>query len=272
MSRPLPESGLPGPGSGVEVLSPPLASDFPQEWYDLSAPEHFWFEWRLRAFLRQVEELGLRRDLPLGAIDVGAGAGVLRDQLEARTQWTIDIADLNPAALARARRGRGRNLCYDVLEPAADLLARYDVAFLFDVIEHVAEPRPLVSAVLRHLRPGGHLFVNVPAGQWLFSAYDEAAGHVRRYGRSTLTAQLALPGLEVRDLRYWGLSLVPLLVARKLLVRRAASNAAVVRRGFEPPGRLAHALLRLLLRAETLVLARPPLGSSLLLAGRTRTS
>jgi SAM-dependent methyltransferase len=270
MSRPPPEPAAPGAGAGVEFLSPPEPSDFPEEWYDLSGPEHFWFEWRLRALLRLVRDLGLALESPLRVLDVGAGAGVLRDQLEARTGWTIDIADLSAAALGRARRGRGRTLCYDVLAPAADLLARYDAALLFDVIEHVAQPRPLLAAVLRHLRPGGHLLVNVPAGQWLFSAYDVAAGHVRRYGKATLAAEIADAGLEVRDLRYWGLSLVPLLVARKLLVREAASNDACVRRGFEPPGRLAHALLRGLLRMETLVLARPPLGSSLLLAAQKR--
>jgi SAM-dependent methyltransferase len=253
---------------GIEFLAAPGATDFPDEWYDLGEPDHFWFEWRLRAFLRQARDLGLPLDHPLEVLDVGAGAGVLRDQLEARTRWRVDVADLNTQALARARRGRGRVLCYDVLAPAAELLDRYDALLLFDVLEHIADTRPFVEAVVRHLRPGGHLLVNVPAGQWLFGAYDVAAGHVRRYGKATLAAELAHVHCVVRDLRYWGLSLVPLLAARKLLVRAAPSRDACVRHGFEPPHRLVHGALRALLRAETSVLSRPPIGSSLLLAAQ----
>jgi SAM-dependent methyltransferase len=270
MVRPTAERTSPVAEAVVELLSPPGGSAFPEEWYELGHPGHFWFEWRLRAFLRQARHLGLPLDRPLRVLDVGAGTGVLRDQLEARTDWTVDIADLNPRALARARRGRGRTLCYDVLAPATELLCRYDALLLFDVLEHIAETRPFVEAVSRHLSPGGHLLVNVPAGQWLFGSYDAAAGHVRRYGRASLAAEFATSDLEVRDVRYWGLSLVPLLLARKLLVRAAASNDACVRQGFEPPGRLAHALLHAFLRAETSVLERPLLGSSLLLAGRRR--
>ncbi len=258
-----------GAKATVEYLASPRDTDFPEEWYDLSAADHFWFVWRLRAFLGQARDLGLALDAPLRVLDVGAGAGVLRDQLEAHSAWTVDIADLNAAALRRARPGRGRTLCYDVTVPDPALLASYDVVLLFDVIEHLTEPRAFLAAAVRHLRPGGHLVVNVPAGQWLFSAYDQAAGHVRRYGPAALRADAGGQELEVRDIRYWGLLLVPLLLLRKTVVRGGSAEHRV-RRGFDPPGRLAHAALRSLLRLETATLRRPPLGSSLLLAGRRR--
>jgi hypothetical protein len=69
-------------------------------------------------------------------------------------------------------------------------------------------------------------------------------------------------------MRYWGLLLVPLVLVRKLLVRDAASRDSCIRTGFDPPGQLAHAFLRGLMRTETASLSRPWLGSSLLLAGR----
>jgi 2-polyprenyl-3-methyl-5-hydroxy-6-metoxy-1,4-benzoquinol methylase len=265
----------PAGGSGsdsVEVLSPPEPQAFPEEWYDLSHPDHFWFEWRLRAFLRLARENGLDVDRALRLLDVGAGGGVLRDQLESCSAWTVDIADLNSAGLARARKGRGRILCYDVAKPRAELEGGYDAALLFDVIEHLDDPRPLLRGALAHLRPGGRLFVNVPAGAWLFSAYDVAAGHVRRYGTLGLRRVVEEAGGRVLDVRAWGLSLVPLLVARKVFVRKAPTHDACVRRGFEPPGRLTHALLRALGRVETAWLERPPFGTSLLLAAQKRTA
>jgi SAM-dependent methyltransferase len=255
------------PGGRVEFLSPLAHSDFPQAWYELSDPNHFWCDWRLRALLRQAQDLGLPRERPLRVLDVGAGAGVLRDQLEANTEWTVDIADLNLPALTQARQGRGRTLYYDVLT-SQDPQPRYDVALLFDVLEHIRETRLFVDAVLRHLEPGGHLLLNVPAGQWLFSAYDLAAGHLRRYSKASLAAEFTNTGLEILDMRYWGLLLVPLVLVRKLLVRDAASRDSCIRTGFDPPGQLAHAFLRGLMRTETASLSRPWLGSSLLLAGR----
>jgi len=113
------------------------------------------------------------------------------------------------------------------------------------------------------------LLVNVPALQSLHCAYDVAAGHVLRYDRSSLAAELAGQDLVVRDLRYWGLSLVPLLAVRKLVLRGRTPNATAIRTGFRPPGPVIHALLRGLMRLELTVRGHGvPLGSGLLLAGR----
>jgi hypothetical protein len=120
--------------------------------------------------------------------------------------------------------------------------------------------------VVRHLRPGGYLLVNVPALPSLFSDYDREAGHLRRYVPSTLRADLGVCDLEVRDIRFWGLSLVPLLLARRALVRRG--RGSTIRAGFEPPAVSVHWLLKTLMRCETTVLRRPPTGSSLLLCAR----
>jgi len=214
--------------------------------------------------------VGIALQRPLRVLDVGGGGGALREQLEAATAWTIDVGDLNAAALTRVREGRGRTLCYDVLRPHPDLLDAYDVVLLFDVLEHVEDRRPFLEATLRHVKPGGFLLLNVPAWQFLYGAYDVAAGHLRRYRKATLAAELAGIDCDVRDTRYWGLLMVPLLLLRKWTVRRAGSHADCVCRGFQPPGPLVHAVLRAAGRAEARLLRRPPMGSSLLLAAQRR--
>lgn len=252
----------------IEVVSPLRQVPFPAEWYGLASSRHFWFEWRLRVALALMRSAGLDPAQRRLLIEVGAGSGVLRDQLEARSRWVVDIAELCFEALERASPGRGRRLYYDVCQEREELLGRYDAAVLFDVIEHVGEARALVRATARHLRPGGLLFVNVPALPWLFGEYDRQAGHLRRYRPGTLRLDCEVPELEVLDIRYWGLSLVPLLLARKLLVRRGGRSP--IRTGFRPPGALVHGLLKALMRCETAVARTPPLGSSLLLAARRR--
>ena len=93
-----------------------------------------------------------------------------------------------------------------------------------------------------------------------------AAGHHRRYDSRTLPAELSAGGWEVKDVRYWGLTLVPLLAVRKLLLRNPSPDT--IDRGFRPPGRLVHAGLRTLMKAETSLLARTPTGTSVLMAAR----
>jgi SAM-dependent methyltransferase len=255
-----PDHEEPGRGAGT-------VTDFPDEWYALASAEHFWLQWRLRAALRQIRAVGLDLRAPLRVLDVGGGTGVLREQLESRTDWQIDITDLHPTAFAQARRGRGRNLRYDVTEHRPNMLGVYDVVLLFDVLEHVDRPVRFLESLARHLKRGGHLLVNVPALRVLCSGYDVAAGHLRRYERASLAAEVQPAGFEVLDTRYWGLSLVPLLLLRKLVLGRR-SGPEVIRAGFRPPGAWVNAVLLALMRAEIAVVSRPFLGTSVLLAAR----
>jgi SAM-dependent methyltransferase len=249
----------------IEYLSPVRGTGFPDEWYDMAGGEHFWIRSRTAIALATLDALGPRRSDPLRALDIGCGAGQLRDQLEAATQWRIDITDLNVTALEAARPGRGRVMYYDATDLAANMVGSYDAVFLFDVIEHVEESRELLSAAIAHLRPGGRLLVNVPALPVLFSAYDAAQGHRRRYTRQSLAAEFAGLPCRVESVAYWGMSLVPLLAARKLMLGSKPS-ANTMRAGFRPPGKLVNRALTLLMMAELSLLRRPPVGTSLMAA------
>ena len=253
----------------VEVLSQASLAPFSQEWYEISSADHFWFEWRFRAARRQLADLRLSPERPARVLDIGSGNGILRGQLETATAWTVDCAELNREALLRCGKGRGRLLAYDILEQREELRAAYDVVLLFDVIEHLAEVRPFLKASLAHLKPGGHLLINVPALQSCYSDYDRAVGHFRRYDKRSLASELSGLPLEIRDRRYWGLLMLPLLAARRFpgLPR---SGADVVRRGMAPPSEAFNRILKLVARGETAVCRRPWLGTSLLLAAARR--
>lgn len=254
--------------SPVEVLSPVRTQEFPEEWYDASHAGHFWFRWRFAALRRALADAGIALDGPRTALDVGCGSGILAAQLEAESRWTVDGTDLNMQALARCAPRRGRTLYYDVTEERPELLGTYGAVVLFDVLEHLDDPRALLRSALRHLAPGGALLVNVPALPALMSAYDRAAGHVRRYTTASLATALDGLGLEPRVNRYWGLSLVPLLAVRKLAV--AGGGPRTIDRGFRPPLPGMNAALVALMRLETAALRAPPLGTSVLYVGVRR--
>jgi SAM-dependent methyltransferase len=253
----------------VESLSRVAATDFPTEWYDLNAESHFWFRWRGEALAQLLSALKVDVSAPARALDIGCGTGTLRDQLEAATALTIDGVDLSRDALSRARQGRGRLFVYDIFEQRPEFIGVYDYVFLFDVLEHIDSTGPFVDCVLRHLRPGGVLIVNVPAVRWLMSEYDTAAGHFRRYTPRTLRDEFSGRPVHIEAVRYWGGALVPLLIARKIMVRGRADIGGIIRAGFRPPHPFLNRALAAMARVETTLMPRPPLGTSLLAAVRT---
>jgi hypothetical protein len=105
--------------------------------------------------------------------------------------------------------------------------------------------------------------------QVLFSSYDVAVGHLRRYDRRSLAREFEGLGLRIEKMSYWGAVLVPLLLLRKVVLAKGQrSEAEIIRAGLEPPGRLTHAGLRTLMKLETSLGVAPPFGTSLMLRGR----
>jgi SAM-dependent methyltransferase len=73
-----------------------------------------------------------------------------------------------------------------------------DTVLYIDVLEHIGDDRAEVQRAASLLRPGGHLIVLSPAHQILYSEFDRAIGHHRRYSRSmmrSLTCSTLLPRL-----------------------------------------------------------------------------
>jgi SAM-dependent methyltransferase len=78
---------------------------------------------------------------------------------------------------------------------------RFDSVLYIDVLEHIEDDAAEALRAAEHLRPGGRLIILAPAHQWLYSPFDEAIGHFRRYTRSSLSA--AVPkGLALVELSY----------------------------------------------------------------------
>jgi SAM-dependent methyltransferase len=83
----------------------------------------------------------------------------------------------------------------------------------FDVLEHIREDHLVTEEIARVLAPGGHALIAVPCDMALWSEHDDAVGHVRRYGRDSLTVVVEKAGLTVERVWSWNVLLRP-LVAR----------------------------------------------------------
>ena len=116
-------------------------------------------------------------------MDLGCGNGILSNQLEDKFSVKIDRVDSNLNTLKLNKKVKGRLICYDISKKNEKYKNYYDYIFLFDVIEHVKYDSKFIENTLFHLKNKGLLIINVPSLQILYSKYDTAVGHLRRYDK-----------------------------------------------------------------------------------------
>ncbi len=223
--------------------------------------------------MHQLKSANIPFEKNLKVLDVGCGAAIFRKQIEAVTVWDVDSVDIDYQALQHAKEGRGRTMYYDILEKRETFVGAYDVVTAFDVIEHITDTKTFISAMLEHLKPEGFLIINVPALQFLYSRYDEVQGHVKRYDKPIMNAELKDFNLSVLSMSYWGAANIPILLLRKFLMNlnKDESPEEVLKKGFRPPGNFINNLFKTVMKAEMSLSKNPPFGSSLLLVARKIT-
>lgn len=99
---------------------------------------------------------------------------------------------------------------------------QFDAILYIDVLEHIPDDALEIGRAAARLRDGGHLIVLSPAHGWLFSAFDKAIGHHRRYTRESMKETAA--GIDrLRLERCWYLDACGLFAsaANRLLLRQA---------------------------------------------------
>jgi len=79
----------------------------------------------------------------------------------------------------------------------------FDLIGLFDVLEHIDDDTELLIELFNLLRPGGKLLITVPAHMSLWSYFDEAYFHRRRYSINDLTNKLLIAGFHLEYITYY---------------------------------------------------------------------
>ena len=140
-------------------------------------------------------------------LEVGAGVGGTTSELCDGSQelWLCLEPDLeNCDALERKIKCKQLPSCCVAVRGTVDDLPenkKFNVIIYVDVIEHIRNDRIELEKAVSLLEPGGYLIILVPAHQQLYSRFDKAIGHHRRYDKKMLKA--AIPtGLNIESLRY----------------------------------------------------------------------
>lgn len=111
-----------------------------------------------------------------------------------------------------------RTRCSFVLD--LPLEAKFDTIIYIDVLEHIKDDIVEISHAAKHLVPGGILIILSPANMFLFSPFDDAIGHYRRYTKS-IFRMLAPEDLRIIKLIYLdSVGMLTSLVNRLVLKQR----------------------------------------------------
>jgi SAM-dependent methyltransferase len=123
-------------------------------------------------------------------LEVGAGLGANTRHLWNSTVTSIHClepdADLAERLRAAVAGLPGVSVTVGTIESLTE--QRFDTIAYIDVLEHIHGDKAELARAAALLRPCGRLVVLSPAHQRLFSPFDEAIGHYRRYARRSLLA------------------------------------------------------------------------------------
>ena len=87
-----------------------------------------------------------------------------------------------------------------------------DVLTALDVIEHVEHDRKALAEFSRVVKPGGLVVITVPALMSLWSDWDVALHHFRRYTRRSLLDVIPAGDFEIVRCHYVNVAALPLVV------------------------------------------------------------
>lgn len=202
-------------------------------------------------------------------LDCGAGTG--RFALEMQACCRVLVLDDHAEAL-RLLRERFRP--EQVLALAGDQVPLPDASLEYvtalDVLEHTPDDAAVVRGFHRLLKPGGVALVTVPAGRALWSDWDVALHHFRRYSRKELRRLFPDAAWEVEYVNYTNVAAYPAVWLLRRWRRWFARGPRAARAEDRLPGPVMNRLLRRAFVAPAFWRVPFPFGVSLLLVARKR--
>jgi 2-polyprenyl-3-methyl-5-hydroxy-6-metoxy-1,4-benzoquinol methylase len=167
-------------------------------------------------------------------LEVGAGIGsntALLDPKGGSGRWVClepdaELVEELKTSLGSVNTPRHYEIVCGTLESLGSQM--FDTIIYIDVLEHIEKDLDELNHAATHLRPGGHLIVLSPAHQRLFSPFDAAIGHFRRYNRPMLRS-ISPAGLRLERLRYLDCAGLTLSAANMLLLRQSMPTKAQLR-------------------------------------------
>lgn len=114
-----------------------------------------------RRFFRKTLK-NIKGEKQLSCLDVGGGSGWMLNALRSsddRVRYTA-VVDLNPNSRGLAEKN-GHSFYLQNVD-SIDFIDAFDVVILFNLIEHVCDPKGVLELIYRAMRPGGIAIIKTP--------------------------------------------------------------------------------------------------------------
>jgi 2-polyprenyl-3-methyl-5-hydroxy-6-metoxy-1,4-benzoquinol methylase len=180
-----------------------------------------------KRYLRDTVTPWLRGDV----LEVGGGIGETTCAFRSGAQSSWMALEPDPRLAARlAARVSALPNPVRVVAGTLDSLAEaplFDCIIYIDVLEHIEQDGAELRSAAARLRTGGAIVVMSPAHQSLYTPFDAAIGHHRRYNRKQMTA-LTPPGTHLAHLAYLDAVGLTLTVGNRLVLKSASPTVSQV--------------------------------------------
>lgn len=205
-------------------------------------------------------------------LEIGCGTGFVLQMLhKAFPGWTAFATEAQPEGIEFARRRVSGDVTFFQVDACAiPFRDEFDVIGAFDVIEHIEHDEVALGQIHAALKPGGTLLLSVPQHMFLWSRYDDAGCHFRRYSAEELKGKLEAQGFRITASTSFNSLLLPLMMASRYLKREERGGQVDVLDELRLSPAI-NGLLSLVLRLEFLMIRlglRFPVGGSRILVAR----
>ncbi len=234
----------------------------PDEYYALYKVEkEHWFYSGKRIIVHDwLKKLGFLQSRNI-LLDAGAGTGIFAEEMSQYMQVLALDPDSNALGLLRQRQQVFT--CAGSAETLPLANSTIQIITALDVVEHLDDDQATLREFARVLQPGGLMVLTVPAFMSLWSEWDAALHHRRRYTLKQFARVWEGLNLEVVHISYINtLAFFPIFIIRQLRNMMPSAQDNTSRAEDWIPGEPLNKILRWLFVQPALLPVRWPVGVS----------
>lgn len=156
-------------------------------------------------------------------LDVGAGSGIFSRQLldNGLCESAVCLDTNYPEEKTETYHGKQIHFVKTITNRSQKLI------LMMDVLEHVPDDLALLKEFVDGMEAGGHVFITVPAFQFMWSGHDVFLEHYRRYTIGMIEAVVKRAGMTPVKSRYFFGSLFPALMVIRLIKKALFHRGAI---------------------------------------------
>ena len=113
-------------------------------------------------------------------LEVGAGIGSFTKNYE-KLVSKLTLSEIDPHNLSVIKKKFSSSKFSFTNKFTKDLDENFDTIMYLNVLEHIKDDTEEINRAFKKLKKNGHLVILVPAHNKLYSKFDEAVGHFKRY-------------------------------------------------------------------------------------------